>query len=303
MLAGMTTSVSTPRYRCGYPGCIKRYASTDGVRKHARKTHTQWLRDVDEQSALRDHKLYGNKPSTYCVMEAATPSSTIADCASSSEEGERQPLRSCQIPYQNNYCAALPAAAFLDPSQLPPLSPGSLLPCIGDLGCKRPLGVLDMLENTHAAKRPTFDMLWDKPTCNGLPKAFTCHKVTEPFLEALSPVDRDEDSDTSSNNGAGDRLSAADSCLTPLTVPLPRPMTGNGSLCPSPLELSEEPLPVCSKEPVKVSDFDRVDDDDEIGSIFSTEFTKHLSKEILEDAALVGNADAEEFLQKLFTAC
>ena len=38
------------RYRCGFPGCSKRYVSTDGVRKHARKMHSDWLRSVDVHS-------------------------------------------------------------------------------------------------------------------------------------------------------------------------------------------------------------------------------------------------------------
>lgn len=56
------------RYRCGFPGCFRRYASTDGVRKHARKAHSEWLRQVDQTSVLRD-KSYESKPSTYCIME------------------------------------------------------------------------------------------------------------------------------------------------------------------------------------------------------------------------------------------
>ena len=56
------------RYKCGFPGCTKRYASTDGERKHARKSHTQRLAAVDEQSVLRDKQL-SNKPSTYCIEE------------------------------------------------------------------------------------------------------------------------------------------------------------------------------------------------------------------------------------------
>jgi len=63
------------RYRCGFPGCSKRYASTDGVRKHARKAHNGWLRQVDAHSGMRD-KAVDNKPSTYCIMEC--------------EEGEQQ---------------------------------------------------------------------------------------------------------------------------------------------------------------------------------------------------------------------
>lgn len=56
------------RYKCSFPGCEKRYVSTDGVRKHARKRHTDWLAAVDEHSSLRD-KTFESKPSTYCVME------------------------------------------------------------------------------------------------------------------------------------------------------------------------------------------------------------------------------------------
>jgi len=47
---------------------MKRYASTDGVRKHARKTHSHWLKTVDEQSLSRDRQVE-SKPSTYCIME------------------------------------------------------------------------------------------------------------------------------------------------------------------------------------------------------------------------------------------
>eukprot|EP00320_Phaeocystis_rex_P014159 CAMPEP_0119060970 /NCGR_PEP_ID=MMETSP1178-20130426/4846_1 /TAXON_ID=33656 /ORGANISM="unid sp, Strain CCMP2000" /LENGTH=375 /DNA_ID=CAMNT_0007042133 /DNA_START=44 /DNA_END=1171 /DNA_ORIENTATION=+ len=57
------------RYRCGFPGCTKRYVSTDGVRKHARKMHNDWLRTVDVHSVFRD-KSYESKPSTYCIMES-----------------------------------------------------------------------------------------------------------------------------------------------------------------------------------------------------------------------------------------
>ena len=56
------------RYRCSFPGCCKRYASTDGVRKHARKMHLAWLRSVDETAGSRDTRLE-SKPSTYCVRE------------------------------------------------------------------------------------------------------------------------------------------------------------------------------------------------------------------------------------------
>ena len=43
-------------------------ALVSGVRKHARKAHSEWLRQVDDASSLRD-KSYESKPSTYCIME------------------------------------------------------------------------------------------------------------------------------------------------------------------------------------------------------------------------------------------
>lgn len=73
------------RYRCGYPCCTKRYASTDGVRKHARKMHREWLREIDEQSQTRDAKVYGNKPSTYCIAESCN-SSGDAECSPTLDE-------------------------------------------------------------------------------------------------------------------------------------------------------------------------------------------------------------------------
>ena len=33
-------------YRCKYPDCKKTFRTTDGVRKHARKQHWQWLESV-----------------------------------------------------------------------------------------------------------------------------------------------------------------------------------------------------------------------------------------------------------------
>ena len=56
------------RYKCSFANCEKRYVSTDGVRKHARKRHTEWLAAVDEHSGMRD-KAFESKPSTYCIME------------------------------------------------------------------------------------------------------------------------------------------------------------------------------------------------------------------------------------------
>lgn len=74
----------TTRYRCGFPGCKKRYASTDGVRKHARKTHNHWLKQVDVASLSRDRHME-SKPSTYCIMEVGCfPESSQPVCGTAS---------------------------------------------------------------------------------------------------------------------------------------------------------------------------------------------------------------------------
>jgi len=53
-------------YTCKYPGCTRQYASTDGVRKHCRKSHADWLRKVDEEKAANG----GARWAAYCTREA-----------------------------------------------------------------------------------------------------------------------------------------------------------------------------------------------------------------------------------------
>ena len=71
--SGPISKGTVTRYRCGFPGCNKRYASTDGVRKHARKTHMAWLKSIDETAGARDRQTE-SKPSTYCTMEVVDAS-------------------------------------------------------------------------------------------------------------------------------------------------------------------------------------------------------------------------------------
>merc|ERR550514_2565916 len=57
-------------FTCKYPGCLRQYASTDGVRKHCRKSHPEWLREVDLEKAAN-----GCRWAAYCTREAITDSS------------------------------------------------------------------------------------------------------------------------------------------------------------------------------------------------------------------------------------
>ena len=73
----MSTGAPVTRYRCAYPGCMKRYSSTDGVRKHAKKAHHAWIKSIDAlvEGGGRQAVLEGaglSKPSTYSIMERSS---------------------------------------------------------------------------------------------------------------------------------------------------------------------------------------------------------------------------------------
>jgi len=59
-----------PLYFCRFPGCNKGYASTDGVRKHCRKHHADWLADLD--SAMRENN-QKHSAANYCSTCPAEP--------------------------------------------------------------------------------------------------------------------------------------------------------------------------------------------------------------------------------------
>lgn len=107
------------RYRCGFPGCTKRYASTDGVRKHARKIHKEWLRDVDEASSSRDSKVYGSKPSTYCIAEQGLMTGLDDDSLHGGHSYLNHQAAQQQQQSDENACP---------PLRSPPLAPGAAQP-------------------------------------------------------------------------------------------------------------------------------------------------------------------------------
>ena len=72
-----TTVAPITRFRCAYPGCEKRYSSTDGVRKHAKKSHSSWIKSIDAllEGGGRQAMLEGaglSKPSTYSIVESSS---------------------------------------------------------------------------------------------------------------------------------------------------------------------------------------------------------------------------------------
>ena len=73
-------------YQCGFPGCSRRYCSTDGVRKHARKAHASWLEAADQQAATRDREVE-NKTSYYCFRQAESGTSLLNKTPSASSVG------------------------------------------------------------------------------------------------------------------------------------------------------------------------------------------------------------------------
>ena len=60
------------RFQCAFPGCVKTYAATDAVRKHALKEHDVWLKRLDATYKLfkYQHPQAPNKHATefsYCI--------------------------------------------------------------------------------------------------------------------------------------------------------------------------------------------------------------------------------------------
>merc|ERR1711935_990764 len=83
--------VLATRYRCAYPGCKKRYASTDGVRKHARKSHQSWIKNIDTLLETRRTVLEGawpglSKPSTYSIVESGNGMEQAAHSDANAED-------------------------------------------------------------------------------------------------------------------------------------------------------------------------------------------------------------------------
>ena len=64
----------TSRFRCKFPGCHKLYASTDAVRKHCRKRHLEWLRQIDRYSTHEVNITRRENPAPPCLLPCcATP--------------------------------------------------------------------------------------------------------------------------------------------------------------------------------------------------------------------------------------
>jgi len=59
-------SVPAVSYQCAYEGCAKRYATTDAVKKHAKKAHPEWT--------LADCRKKGAEPTFYNTVDPSTES-------------------------------------------------------------------------------------------------------------------------------------------------------------------------------------------------------------------------------------
>lgn len=206
------------RYRCGYPCCTKRYASTDGVRKHARKMHPDWLREVDEQSQTRDAKVYGNKPSTYCIAESCN--------GSGADGGDTSPTL-------DELCVGTRCAQAVA-AQL-----------VHQVACSQGLRV-DGFGMLQDRKRPFDGMMeWGEPAPESQrrPVAKTEHDWRSsqwaPMGPAPSALDVFCQDTAGTSQGRGEDLSpssdASDVALTPRTAPLPKPLEG-GPMSPFALD-------------------------------------------------------------------
>lgn len=150
-------------YCCKFPGCSRSYVSSDGVRKHCRKHHPQWLAQLDEvakeERTPYRSELYCTKQIKRTVDEIDSPigqlqsvppwglkmqkkdqqlsvyTSPLITSGSSSPtatEADDLPGSTFGTPPQQSHCAftqacsrAFDAVPFLD---LDPSQPGQLLP-------------------------------------------------------------------------------------------------------------------------------------------------------------------------------
>lgn len=76
---------SSVRFRCKFPECGKDYASTDGVRKHCRKEHKEWLSSLGLGSVM----LYAQEVHR---VGAAPERAGILEYAHSGSRGSADPL-------------------------------------------------------------------------------------------------------------------------------------------------------------------------------------------------------------------
>jgi len=71
---------------CRFPNCSKGYASTDGVRKHCRKHHPEWLADLDEATKESNMK---HSAASYCTTRPSDPEQ--ADIAADKLSARKRP--------------------------------------------------------------------------------------------------------------------------------------------------------------------------------------------------------------------
>ena len=84
---------------CRFPGCPRLYCSTDGVRKHARKSHRTWLEALDSEM---DPITRGRKRSEqYCDVRELTPEELDEATAASG---------TCKRPRRDSFDPPVPAA-------------------------------------------------------------------------------------------------------------------------------------------------------------------------------------------------
>jgi len=111
-----THASMVPAWFCKFPGCGKGYASTDGVRKHCRKQHAEWLANLDEVTHSTKDR---NRSSNYCV------SGMIAADKLQRTEGADVPKRVFKKPRLARASTPTPETPALEPRTPPAIEPAT----------------------------------------------------------------------------------------------------------------------------------------------------------------------------------
>ena len=219
--------------------------------------HAQWLKDVDEQSASRDTKVYGNKPSTYCIAEEdeagvenahsvplacydGAQGPAVADChAAVQQPREFQPFCASaegmsESPRALTTAHAV-AACLVQQAGRPLGYTCADVPALAaELSCyKRPRErYMDMPRPAQKLKKlPHGGAMaygwqldgWERPMGAMRAGGHAVHEPVSPLPIEDAPV------------------APPDVMLTPQTAALPRPLAGDG--CVSPFQLSPREAP------------------------------------------------------------
>lgn len=178
---------------CKFKGCTRTYVSTDGVRKHCRKHHPEWLAQLDE--IAREERTH-NRSELYCNQKKMTRSEIEHAMALEPRKRQRRNLASLPTDLKIPLSAerGSPSPTFTEADGLPsswPSSPQEAAPSIWDQlqGADNRLPPLQLEEESaFPIPPPTFFSLALPPLKRGASLADLPEQSAAVRLDADTPT-------------------------------------------------------------------------------------------------------------------